>query len=179
MKKTLAVDMDEVLAGYTKKVLETLQHETGIQIELKTVEGNFLSKSLDPQLVEIVSSYPYRKGFFRDLEVIPGSQHALESLSDDYDILIVSACMQHPNSLNDKLSWLNEYFPFIPFQKIIFCGEKKFISADYMIDDHPRHLETFKGIPLLFTAFHNINESRFRRFEDWHGLEKFLLNQGH
>ena len=175
MKKLLIVDMDEVLASYTLKVILTLKAENGIEIDLNSVKGKFLSQSLDPELTEIVSSYPYRKGFFRNLDVIPGSQQALKSLSEFYEIVIASACMQHPNSLNDKLAWLHEHFSFIPYQNIIFCGNKKSIYGDYLVDDHPKHLESFKGSPLLFEAFHNINESRFSRFKTWTELEAFLM----
>ena len=176
-KKSLLIDMDEVIARYTEKVLETLQHETGISIDLEKVRGKFLSQSLDSKTVEIVSSYPYRKGFFRDLKVMPGSQDAIEKLNDYFDITIASSCLQHPNSIHDKLAWLSQHFPSIPFRKIILCGEKKYLCADYLVDDHPRHLENFKGIPLMFSAFHNTTENRFRRFDNWESVESYLLDE--
>ncbi len=175
MGKILIIDMDEVLALYTKKVIETLKKESGMTIDLHKVKGKFLSQSLDPQLVEIVSSYPYRKGFFRDLEIIPGSRDVIRQLMKSYEIFIASACLQHPNSVNDKLEWLNDNFPFIPFQKIILCGEKKTICGDYLVDDHPKHLAAFKGKPLLFSAFHNLDENRFERFDNWEMLGEYLL----
>ena len=58
--KSILVDMDEVIACYTEKVVGTLKKETGIAIDLKKVEGKFLSQSLPPEIVEMVSSYPYR-----------------------------------------------------------------------------------------------------------------------
>ena len=173
-RKSLLIDMDEVIALYTAKVLETLQKETGITIDLDKVKGQFLSRSLDPGTVEIISSYPYRKGFFRDLKVMPDSQRAIEHLNEYYDISIASSCLQHPNSIHDKLAWLHDHFPFIPYQKIILCGEKKYLCADFLVDDHPRHLENFRGRPLMFSAFHNTNETRFRRFNNWTELETFL-----
>lgn len=176
-KKSLLIDMDEVIARYTAKVLDTLKRETGISIELDNVKGKFLSQSLDSKIVEIVSSYPYRKGFFRDLEVMPDSRQVIEKLREFYDISIASSCLQHPNSVHDKLAWLRENFPFIPYNKIILCGEKKYLCADYLVDDHPRHLENFRGTPLMFSAFHNIDENRFRRFSSWPELELFLLNE--
>ncbi len=175
MGKRLILDMDEVLACYTRKVIETLRKETGIFIDLDKVKGKFLSQSLESRLVEIVSSYPYRKGFFRDLEVMPGSREMVKQLSHYYDIYIASACLQHPNSVSDKLVWLNINFPFIPFQKIILCGEKTAICGDYLVDDHPKHLASFNGKALLFTAFHNSNENRFPRFDNWEQLGKYLL----
>jgi 5'-nucleotidase len=175
MKKTIAIDMDEVISQYYKKVLSVLKSETGFTIDPEKITGKLLSQALDPYFIDIVSSYPYRKGFFRDLDVVPGSQEVIQSLMDIYDIIIVSACMQHTNSLADKLEWLNVNFPFIKYQKIIFCGEKINIRADYMIDDLPKNLETFRGTPLLFTSFHNRNENRFLRFDNWQQIKAFFL----
>ena len=174
MNRQIAIDMDEVLARYTEHVIETLYLECGITLDMEKLQGRFLSQSLDPGIVEIVSSYPYRKGFFRNLRVIPHSQEVLKGLMDHFNIFIVSACLQHPNSLMDKLLWLNENFPFIPNQQIIFCGEKSFLGTDFLIDDHPKHLESFKGTPLLFSAFHNTGEKRFRRFDNWLQIDSYL-----
>ena len=174
MKIQVAVDMDEVLTCYYEKVLRTLKEETGLEPAPDEIQGKFLSQSLDPHYIEIVSSYPYRKGFFRDMKVMPDSQRVLKILSENIDVFIVTACMQHANSMPDKLAWLNEHFPYISHRKIIFCGEKQNISADYMIDDHPKNLEAFKGTPLLFSTFHNAGETRFQRFRNWLELESFF-----
>ena len=46
--------------------------------------------------------------------------------------------MEFPNSLREKYDWLAEHFPFITWEQIIFCGSKKAVTADYMIDDYPK-----------------------------------------
>lgn len=172
--KRIAVDMDEVLAKYTKKVIRELKKETGYVIDIKKVSGAFLSKSLPEKYLDIVTGYPYREGFFRDLEVMDHSQEVLKRLYTDYDVFIVSSTLQHPNAPKDKLAWLNEHFPFIHFKKIVFCGDKSIIRADYLIDDHPRHLEAFQGTSILFSAFHNIHENRFKRVDNWLEVEHFI-----
>jgi 5'-nucleotidase len=177
MKKSIIVDMDEVIACYTEKVISTFKKETGFSIDREKTKGRFLSQSLDKEAVEIVSSYPYRKGFFRDLNIMPDSQRVIKNLCEYYDIAVATSCLQHPNSIPDKLAWLDEYFPFIPYQKIILCGEKKYLCADFLIDDHPRHLENFRGMSLMFSAFHNTEEKRFKRFNNWPELEDFLMKE--
>ena len=174
--KRIAVDMDEVLAKYTDKVIKVLEQETGYVINMKEVSGAFLSRSLPEKYLDIVTSYPYREGFFRDLELIEHSQEVLYRLNNDYEVYIVSSTLQHPNAPKDKLAWLNEHFPFIHFKKIVFCGDKKIIRADYLIDDHPRHLEDFQGKPILFSAFHNIHENRFKRADNWLEVEQIINN---
>jgi len=174
--KRIAVDMDEVLAKYTRKVIRVLKEETGYSVDLKAVTGNFLSKSLPKEYVDIVTSYPYRAGFFRDLEVMEKSKDVMNRLHKDFDLYIVSSTLQHPNAPKDKLAWLNEHFPFIHFNKIVFCGDKSIIKADYLVDDHPRHLASFEGKPILFTAFHNTHENRFPRANDWEEVEQIILS---
>lgn len=172
--KRIAIDMDEVLAKYTKKVVKELEKDTGYNIDLKKVAGAFLSKSLPKKYLDIVTGYPYREGFFRDLEVMEHSQDVLYRLNKAYDVYIVSSTLQHPNAPKDKLAWLNDHFPFIHFKKIVFCADKSIIRADYLIDDHPRHLEDFLGKPILFSAYHNIHEDRFQRAHNWIEVEQII-----
>lgn len=172
--KRIAVDMDEVLAKYTHKVIKILKEETGYNINIDEVSGAFLSKSLPKKYLDIVTGYPYLEGFFRDLEVMEYSKEVLYRLYKTYEVYIVSSTLQHPNAPKDKLAWLNEHFPFIHFKKIVFCGDKSIIRADYLIDDHPRHLEDFQGKPILFSAFHNIHENRFQRANNWIEVEQII-----
>ncbi len=41
------------------------------------------------------------------------------------------------------------------------------IKADYMIDDHPKNLDPFKGQKILFEAFHNLEVNKFQRVKNW------------
>ena len=126
--------------------------------------------------MQLYTQFPYREGFFRDLEVMENSQEILARLNDQYDIYIVSSTLQHPNAPKDKLAWLKEHFPFIHFNKIVFCGDKRIIRADFLVDDHPRHLESFDGKAILFSAFHNTNETRFQRANNWKEVEQIIIN---
>ena len=56
-------------------------------------------------------------------------------------------------------------------QNIIF-----FFRSDYLIDDHPKHLEAFRGQSILFSAFHNIHENRFKRAKNWKEVERLIIN---
>jgi 5'(3')-deoxyribonucleotidase len=58
-------------------------------------------------------------------------------------------------------------FPFFHLEATRALWEKKMIAGDFMIDDHARHLEHFKGKPYLYSAPHNLNENRFTRLHNW------------
>jgi 5'(3')-deoxyribonucleotidase len=107
--------------------------------------------------------------------VIKDSQEVIRALQDKYEVFIVSAAMEFPNSLPEKLEWLEEYYPFIKWEHIVFCGSKTIIEADYMIDDHIKNLQPFKGEALMFTAPHNIDVKDFKRVNSWEEVGKLLL----
>ena len=75
----------------------------------------------------------------------------LKYLNDKYNVLIVSSATEFPGSLIEKQEWLNEHFPFITWQQMIFCGRKDSIKGDIMIDDHPKNLSFFSGVKVLCT----------------------------
>jgi 5'-nucleotidase len=107
-----------------------------------------------------------------------GSREVLEKLNDKYDLYIVSAATEFPQSLPEKQWWLGQHFPFIQWQKIVFCGSKEIIKADIMIDDHFKNLDFFSGpTTYLFTQPHNqkTDPGKHRRVHGWDELASLLL----
>ena len=83
--------------------------------------------------------------------------------------------MEFPNSLLEKSEWLDEHFPFIPWQRRILCGHKHILKGDILIDDRAYNLEHFKGKSLLFTSPHNINIHNLERVDNWKEVERKLM----
>jgi 5'(3')-deoxyribonucleotidase len=106
-------------------------------------------------------------GFFRNLPVMEDAVDVLREMNQRYEIFIVSAAMEFPNSLKDKLEWLLEHFPFFTWKQVALCGSKDLVFGDYMIDDHVKNLKGFKGTPLLFTAAHNLTVEGYERIANW------------
>ena len=121
--------------------------------------------------------YVNAKGFFRNAPVMEGSVEALKELNKKYLLFIVSAAMEFPNSLTEKHAWLNEHFPFITWQQIVFCGSKTIVQGDIMIDDHYKNLDNFKGQTILFTQPHNEghDDKGHTRVHKWNDILKILL----
>jgi 5'(3')-deoxyribonucleotidase len=105
------------------------------------------------------------------------SQSVLSDLNKRYEIFIVSAAVEFPQSLFEKYEWLTEYFPFITWQQIVFCGSKTIVEADIMIDDHFKNLDPFKGQTILFSQPHNLlqTSSKHKRVESWNEIADILL----
>jgi len=163
--KRIAVDMDEVVADVLPKFLTLFEQTNG----RRPSEEEYLGKKLY-QLPggENLREALFQKGFFADLQLIPGAQAGIQTLMDQgYEIFFVTAAQEFRNSFEDKYDWLLQYFPSISWKNFVFCGDKSIILTDYLIDDHAFNLQTFTGKGLLFTAPHNVNETEFTRVNNW------------
>lgn len=170
--KRLAVDMDGVLADCFEQFVRFEHAETGV---VKSIADG-IGKTED-ETFKNARKYLYQPGFFRNMRVIPGSQEVLRMLNDRYEVFIVSSATEFPQSLTEKQEWLNEHFPFISWEQMVFCGKKVMIKADVMIDDHFKNLDHFNGRTLLFTQPHNqlANPGRHTRVHSWEQIGQLLL----
>ena len=150
--KRIALDMDEVIADIMPKFLDLFEAGYGRRLTREEYWGRKLYEV--DGAVEIREEL-FKKGFFRDLPVMPGSQEGVQELMKHYEVFIVTAAMEFKFSFEDKFDWLKEHFPFIHWKNVVFCGDKSIIRADYMVDDHVRNLKTFQGHGVLYTASHN------------------------
>ncbi len=174
MKKSIAVDMDEVIAELMRKFLTVYEKEYRVKLKREDYWGKRLQDL--PKIMEL-RHVIYEKGFFRDLQVMKGSQEVLKELSGRFDIYIVTAAMGFRNSFEDKYDWLEEHFPFISKRNIVFCGDKHIIKTDWLIDDTPYNLKNFTGTPLLYTASHNTHEDRYHRVNNWQEIREYFADK--
>lgn len=158
--------MDEVLADPIHKFIQLYNRDYGVSLDLKIDDGNEIYHHVPENINMKWFDYINEKGFFRDLPVIDGAIEALKKLQEQYDVYIVSAAMEFPNSLEDKYHWLAEHFPFISWKNIIFCGNK-IVNTDIMIDDRAKNFIGFKGRSLLFTSPHNLLLTQYERVNNW------------
>jgi 5'(3')-deoxyribonucleotidase len=175
--KRIAIDMDDVIADATQKFCDIYKADFGITIEKHDLIGKEFMEVVALANQARVHEYPYQKGFFSDLPVIPHAQEVMQKLSKKYEIYIASAATEFPNSFKEKHDWLKEHFPFISWHNIVFCGDKSILKADYLIDDRLKNLKVFDGKAIVFTAPHNLKAAYepFARANNWLEIEKMLL----
>lgn len=176
-KMSIAVDMDDVLACTSEKIMATYnelyqgnyttEDLLGIEIE------DFLSKEV---IIELYQEFN-KPGFTRDLCLKPDALEVMSRLNEQYDVYIASAAMEVPGTFFDKYDWLKEHFPFLSPQHFIFCGNKKVVRADYLIDDNIRQLRNFRGRGILFSS--HMNHGRpceFVRLDSWADISTYFLD---
>jgi len=165
MKKSIAIDMDGVLADVESHFLTWYERDYGEKFTKKDLEGKTEEDAFP--IKGMVKKFASTKSFFSTVPVMKGAVEAVKKLKKDYEIYIVSAAMEFPQSLVEKRSWLSEHFPFIHWKNIVFCGDKSIIDTNIMIDDHLKNLDYFKGETIMFSAFHNVDFDNHTRANNW------------
>ncbi|MBE8712499.1 5' nucleotidase, NT5C type [Sphingobacterium hungaricum] len=171
-RKRLIVDMDGVLADVYQQFFKYEKEQFQLTINPDDCAG-----VPEEQVFPHLSEYIHNDSFFLDAPLMEGSKEVFEKLNKQYDLYIVSAAMEFPNSLRQKLAWLQNHFPFIKWQQIVFCGSKEVIKGDIMIDDHFKNLDYFDGKTYLFAQPHSIHKDagRHERVQSWSEIAQALL----
>ena len=172
-KKSIAIDMDEVMAHPNARFAEWYERDYGRHIsqeELLEHGQKFYEYAGDVRL----RNYLHKRGFFKDLPMLPGCRETVAWLHEHFDILVVTAAMEFRNSMEDKYDWLVEHLPFLEWRNFVFCGRKDIILADYLIDDHVSNLIGFTGQGVLFHAPHNLQNDAFPRVKNWQEVRTYF-----
>lgn len=173
--QTIAIDMDEVITDTAAKLEAWYFRDYGTRFEDKDLQGKELRHAIPPEHLKAFQAYLNTPGFFRDLAPMEGCVEVLREINERYELYLVSAAMEFPFSLKDKLDWAMESLPFLGWQQICLCGSKRIIQTDIMIDDRPRNFTHFQGRKMLYTAHHNFGEIRFERVDNWRQVAEKLL----
>jgi len=170
----ILIDMDDVIADAIERFLEWYERDFGVRYTRADLHGTRLHLVVPEEHRMIVKQYPHQKGFFKDLPVMENSREVIEELNNRFEVYVASAAMEFPYSLPDKYEWLDQHFPFIHWKRRIFCGDKSVLKGDILIDDHDFNLSVFDGRAIMFTAEHNVNETKHERLDSWLDAEKLF-----
>lgn len=163
----LAIDMDEVLADSMSLVLEQynkVHHTTWNKSDLF---GKTIYECLPPAHIPFIKQLQNSETFYQEVSVIQGAQEGVRILSKKYNLYIVSAALEFPNSLPSRCVFIEKNFPEISLKKLIFCANKSLIKADYILDDMTENLIEFGCSGFLFTAYHNATIDYPNRLNSW------------
>jgi len=161
------IDMDEVIADPMGQMISWYNSEYGLPVDFKLMEAGSWVKGFPAQHQAMIRERLFEEGFFRNLPVMDDSREVLEEMNKRYEIFIVSAAVEFPNSLKDKVEWLMDNFPFFSWRQIVLCGDKRMVYGDHMIDDHARNLEHFNGNKYLYSSPHNVTVTGYQRINNW------------
>jgi len=169
------IDMDEVIADPMGQMISWYNSEYGLPVDYKLMEAGSWVKGFPTQHQAMIRQRLFEEGFFRNLPVMDDSREVLEEMNRRYEIFIVSAAVEFPNSLKDKVEWLMDNFPFFSWRQIVLCGDKRMVYGDHMIDDHARNLEHFNGNKYLYSSPHNVTVTGYQRINNWKEAARIFL----
>jgi 5'-nucleotidase len=170
----ICVDMDDVMARTLDEFLRRYNEHYHEDVVLADLVGKGLWEVAPLDRQQQLRAFIDAEDFFEDLDLMPGAQEVLRALAPRFEIFIATQAMVVPNSLGPKYRWLQRHFPFIPPTNYIFCGDKKILRADYLIDDQVYNLQSFEGQGLLFTAPHNLTATGFVRVNNWQDVADYF-----
>jgi 5'(3')-deoxyribonucleotidase len=171
-KSRICIDIDGVLGDLITPWVEKYNNTYDDNLKVSDIDvwdwhvktkkecGEKIYKMLTPDL-------------FENLPVVEGSQEVVSKLNSRYEVFVVTAA-RNAKMVPPKAKWMKNNFPFIKRDKIVYAVDKSICLADFLIDDAPHNLETFKGAGLLFSAAHNKHESRFIKMNNWNDVAKYF-----
>src|SRR5215470_1539431 len=175
----IAIDMDETIADSLKEHIRRYNVEFAEAIKADDLYGKHLEEFAPFDRFDATRRLIRNESFFDSLDVMEGAQEAIQELTCQHEVFIVSAAMEIPESFAAKHRWLQTHFPFIAASNVVFCGDKGIVDADYLIDDQARHFRSFSGTGILFSAPHNLGETAYQRVSSWNEIrQKFRGLEG-
>ena len=145
MKKTLYIDMDNVLVDFPSGILQTPE---ALQLEY------------EDRLDEV----PH---IFSKMQPIEGAVAAFEELSTLFDTYILStAPWENATAWSDKLDWVKKYLGKPAHKRLILSHHKNLNNGHFLVDDRKKNgVDRFKGVHIHFGT---------NDFPDWNSVTSYL-----
>ncbi len=160
--KTVLVDMDGVLAGFDKEVLNRIEARYP-HIPLLGARQNFYVSDDYPEHAQLVRELSDEQGFFDSLPLVDDALEGWERIIDlGYKPRICSSPIStNPNSRIEKLDWLRRHFTpvfgSVVVEQAIITKDKHEVDGIALIDDRPeiRHANEASWKHVIFDQPYN------------------------
>ena len=127
-------DIDGVLNNLAERAIEVYNSRSNKNIHISDIVSyNFYDCLPKEDADGIVLSFK-EKSLWNSLKPLEGSQNGLKQLiKKGHRIYLATAT--DPINFEWKMTWLKQYFPFIPEDNVIRIMDKSLLKADVIIDD--------------------------------------------
>ncbi len=155
VKKTILVDMDEVLDDMDRKWVSYLNSRYGTHTRYEDVKEWDMTKAFPGLSRGQVYGAILEEELYRNFEPTEGAAEVLQKLiGEGHDIFVVTNTPYQVAKVKME-EVLFKYYPFLSWEQCIFTSKKQMIRGDVLIDDSPGNLEGGEYVKLLFSAPYN------------------------
>ena len=159
-KKNILLDVDEVIcfAGF----LDYANEFMNTNYEIDDIKTYYIDDTIILQnKIKEYNKFLNSKNIYENAHILPNAIESIKKLSEYYNIIICSACINPYDVENsgkyfkDKYDFLIKTLPFLKPESFIFTNTKNIIKADIQIDDRVSNLVNDIPIKILFPSYHN------------------------
>jgi 5'(3')-deoxyribonucleotidase len=178
---SIAVDLDSTLNNLDEVwILKDYNEKYNDHLTKEDMVSWDTSKYVKPECGKKVYGILSQPGYFGPKNLGLKDQWTYANfkwLYQNFDVYIVSSC--NPKTVVDKAAWIKHYFPdFDTWNRFVACRPKHLINTDFLIDDGPHNVESFKQRSILIDAPYNrdlIEEiHNFKRLENWKQIREYF-----
>lgn len=139
----VGIDCDDVLAGFTPKVIELVAELTGVRHNIEDVDQWDLfdwldsrnlgenNKALGRKVYDVIKA----EGGCFSLDVLEGSKEGIKRLQDISDVFIITAPFVGSKTwVHERYEWLRHHFG-IHHRRVAQLHEKALCKVDVFVDD--------------------------------------------
>lgn len=138
----ILLDMDGVLANFDQGVMDEWQRRYPDEPLRPYVERQefFIDHDHPDHMRPRLEAIYRAPGFFRALDVIPGSQAAVQAmLARGWQVAVCTApLLGVPTCMSEKHDWLAQHFGDEMARRMIIALDKTVVRGDILIDDRPQ-----------------------------------------
>lgn len=166
----ICIDIDCTLNNLVHEWIDQLNKIYGLSVTYDNIVEWSICEAYPSLKEEDVYAPIYDTDMLSKLKPLPDSQKYVKQLIEDGNKVYISTATSH-DVINEKIKWLDKYFPFINKDNVIVIKNKQMLLCDVMIDDYVDNLVygCYKGILIDCPWNHNFNISEYgiRRAYDW------------
>lgn len=179
-KLKVGVDFDNILSTSTETYLKIYNGMFKENVKIEDVDDFDFRKVFDRKNEETLEAIWKTNTLWNNIKMIKDSYESLKFLNENCELYIVTAT--YIESVEIKMKWLKNNFPFIKDEQVIIIRNKQLIDLDYLIDDYQNNLINgkYKGILFKYPWNKNFDESQYKnivKVDGWKDTIKIIKEE--
>lgn len=167
----LGIDIDSVIADILPPWINFYNTEYGDNLCIDQITEWSINKFTKPECGLKIFEYLERPDFYEHVKPIEGAIEGIELLREyGFKIYYVSACV--PNTMDQKVRWMQKYIKSFDWKQLCFSYDKSIIDVDALIDDGPHNLDASPGYisTIRFDQPYNTRTAANAHAKDWSNM---------